>query len=52
MAVESCLQSPLTIPVQMYSSYDTALFQAAADSLDPALKDLENTFAPIPPPPR
>ncbi|KAH8649335.1 hypothetical protein BX600DRAFT_388677 [Xylariales sp. PMI_506] len=35
----------------MYSSYVTALYQAAAASLDPALKDFETQFAPIPPPP-
>lgn len=34
----------------MYASYVTALYQAAAASLDPALKDFENQFAPIPPP--
>lgn len=35
----------------MYSSYITALYQAASASLDPALKDFETQFAPIPPPP-
>lgn len=37
--------------IQMYASYQTALTQAAATSLDPALADFENTFAPVPPPP-
>jgi hypothetical protein len=35
----------------MYASYITTLYQAAAASLDPALKDFETQFAPIPPPP-
>ena len=35
----------------MYASYQTALTQAAATSLDPALSDFENNFAPVPPPP-
>jgi hypothetical protein len=35
----------------MYKSYSDALYQVAATSLDPALKDFENNFAPIPPPP-
>lgn len=32
----------------MYATYVTALYQAAATALDPALKDFENQFAPIP----
>lgn len=35
----------------MYASYQTALTQACATSLDPALDDFEVTFAPVPPPP-
>lgn len=35
----------------MYMTYYTSLFQAATTSLVPALKDFENSFAPIPPPP-
>ncbi|OIW30765.1 hypothetical protein CONLIGDRAFT_614022 [Coniochaeta ligniaria NRRL 30616] len=35
----------------MYASYQTALYQAAAAYLDPALADFENNFAPVPPPP-
>ncbi|KAK3934563.1 putative glycoside hydrolase [Diplogelasinospora grovesii] len=35
---------------EMYKSYSDALYQAAATSLDPALKDFENNFAPLPPP--
>jgi hypothetical protein len=37
--------------MQMYASYQTALTQAAATSLDPALTDFEINFAPVPPPP-
>ncbi|KAK3500592.1 hypothetical protein B0T13DRAFT_535440 [Neurospora crassa] len=33
---------------EMYATYVTALYQAAAATLDPALKDFENQFAPIP----
>lgn len=35
----------------MYQSYSDSLTAAAADYLDAALKDFENQFAPIPPPP-
>jgi len=34
----------------MYASYVTALYQAAAASLDPALESFETTFAPVPAP--
>ena len=34
----------------MFSSYHKALYEAAAISIDPALKDFENKFAPVPPP--
>ncbi|AEO70565.1 glycoside hydrolase family 18 protein [Thermothielavioides terrestris NRRL 8126] len=36
---------------EIYSTYNKALYQAASGSLDPSLKDFENTFAPVPPPP-
>ncbi|KAK3934190.1 hypothetical protein QBC46DRAFT_300262 [Diplogelasinospora grovesii] len=35
---------------EMYASYDSALFKAAAGAIDPALQDFENKFAPVPPP--
>ncbi|KAK3936951.1 hypothetical protein QBC46DRAFT_461157 [Diplogelasinospora grovesii] len=35
-----------TNPLQMYSSYSSALYKAAAAMIDPALKDFENKFAP------
>jgi curli biogenesis system outer membrane secretion channel CsgG len=38
-------------PVQFYASYQTALTQACATTITPALADFEITFAPVPPPP-
>jgi len=37
--------------MQMYASYQTALVDAAALTINPALADFENNFAPVPPPP-
>ena len=38
-------------PMQFYASYQTALTQACATTITPALADFEITFAPVPPPP-
>ena len=35
----------------MFSSFNDALSQAAAETIGPALQDFENKFAPVPPPP-
>ncbi|SPQ21569.1 e2cb8c7a-6b71-4cba-a482-675fd0a9b2df [Thermothielavioides terrestris] len=35
---------------QMYASYHQAIIEAAALTIDPALQDFENKFAPVPPP--
>ncbi|KAK2875574.1 hypothetical protein FQN49_001598 [Arthroderma sp. PD_2] len=37
--------------MQMYSDLDTALQRATNSLVNPALKDFENKFAPLPPPP-